>query len=104
MATGEPAPRGGTNRWAEMDPARRRRWAFALAAEGTVVFALSAWGLAAVVDDDGAVWACAAIAAVWFAAFMVCIALRPTAARRFGLLSLIPLALAPIVLAYVASR
>jgi hypothetical protein len=87
-----------------MESGRRRWLALALTAEMAVVLAVVAWCLSRAVDDDGAVWVCASFVGIWFALFMGCTAIRPAAARGLGLFSLIPLGLAPIVLAYVTSR
>ena len=87
-----------------MEPRRRRWWTLALTLEMLVVCAATGWWLSTVGDDDGPVWVCAALVWVWFAAFMACIAERPAAARRFGMLSLVPLGLAPFVLAYITTR
>ena len=87
-----------------MEPRRRRRWALALTLEMLVVAAAAAWGISTQVEDAPVVWACAALVAVWFASFMACVAVRPSAARIYGLVSVIVMAVAPIGFAFVASR
>jgi hypothetical protein len=86
-------------------PDRTRRWAaLAVALWVLSVLALGTWLASRVIDDRVGLWGCYAILATWLAVFFACIAFRPQAARKLGLIGTIPLSLAPIVLAFITSR
>jgi hypothetical protein len=90
--------------WTDMEPGKRRRWALVLLVEALVVCGVSAWVLARVVEDDGPVWICFGLTAAWFASWVVCLAVRPTAVRRVATVSGGIVGVLLLALAYLTAR
>ena len=88
----------------DMEPTKRRKWAAVLFVEVLVVCGISAWVLARIVEDDGPVWICFGLAAGWFASWLVCIAVRPTAVRRVAAISGAIVGVLLVALAYLTAR